>query len=147
MSRKTLRGLFKPRNPSRYEGDPTNIVYRSSWELRLMSYLDAHPDIVSWSSEEVVIPYISPVDNRYHRYFVDFKVRTSDGKTHLIEVKPEYQTRPPSISTEKRKTRRYINEVKDWAINSAKWKAAANFCELRGWRFTVLTEKNLGIKN
>ena len=66
-----MKGMFKPKNPQKYRGDPTNIIYRSSFELKLMVYLDQHPEVISWGSEEIIIPYKSPIDNRYHRYFVD----------------------------------------------------------------------------
>ena len=138
-------GLFKPRNPQKYIGDHTNIIYRSSWECRVMDWLDRNPSILSWGSEEVVVPYKSPVDGRKHRYFVDFIVKSlsQDGKTKtiLIEVKPKKQTEPPK--TPKRKTKQYINEVVTYAINQAKWKAATEYCSDRGWEFKVLTEEHL----
>ena len=123
------QGKFRPRNPSKYAGDPTNIIYRSHWELKLMSYLDKHPHVMKWSSEEVVIPYKSPIDGRLHRYFPDFYVEqiNKDKKKDkiLIEVKPKYQTVPPMIKKNGSKpTKRYINEVKTWGINQAKWDAA-----------------------
>lgn len=145
---KTYKGYFKPKNPTKYRGDPTNIIYRSSWELRLMSYLDDHKDVISWGSEEVVIPYRSPIDGRVHRYFVDFivtKINSSGLKeTSLIEVKPFSQTKPPAKKT--KVTKQYINEVTTWGVNEAKWKAAIEYCKDRGWTFHIFTENELGIK-
>ena len=69
-----MKGMFKPRNPKKYNGNPTNIIYRSQWELKYMMELDADKNVIKWSSEEVIIHYISPIDNRWHRYFVDFHV-------------------------------------------------------------------------
>lgn len=141
------KGKFKPRNTNKYKGNPTNIIYRSLWELKLMRYLDEHPDVVSWSSEEIAIPYKSPIDGRYHRYFPDFKITKKDKEgstsTLLVEVKPLNQTKPPEVS--KKITKKYINEVATWGINQAKWKAAADFCEDRNWKFSIMTEKELGI--
>ena len=141
-------GKFTPKNPKKYVGDPTNIIYRSSWECKVMSWLDRNPDIVSWASEELTIPYISPVDGRYHRYFPDFlvKVRNKDGnmKTLLIEIKPKKQTTEPV--KKKRVTKQYINEVTTWGVNQAKWKAAEEYSADRGWEFMVLTEDHLGLK-
>lgn len=141
------KGLFKPRNPKKYVGDPTNIVYRSTWECRVMEWLDRNPDIISWASEELTVPYISPVDSRWHRYFPDFlvKVRTKEGKmrTMMIEVKPKKQTKPPE--PQKRKTKQYINEVVTWGVNQAKWQAAEEYCADRGWEFHILTEDHLGL--
>ena len=144
---KSYQGYFKPKNPQKYKGDPTNIVYRSSWELKLMLYLDSHKDIVTWSSEEIFIPYRSPIDNKIHRYFPDFIVTkiNKEGKkeTALIEVKPAAQTMPPK--KQEKVTRKYITEVTTWGINEAKWKAAVEYCKDRKWQFKVITEEDLGI--
>ena len=116
-----------------------------------MTHLDAHPDVIEWSSEEIVIPYRSPIDNRMHRYFVDFyvKKRNTQGQIEsvLIEVKPLAQTKPPAVSITKgqKPTRRYINEVMTWGVNEAKWKAATEYCKDRGWKFIIMTEKELGV--
>lgn len=143
------KGFFRPKNPQRYKGDPTNIIYRSSWEAKLMVYLDSHPDVITWSSEEFSIPYRSPIDGKVHRYFPDFFVRmkTKGGETEtlVIEVKPYKQTQPPTVQT--KRTKKYITEVHTWGINSAKWKAAKSFCEDRKWKFKIMTEKELGISN
>jgi hypothetical protein len=143
---KTSKGFFKPKNPKKYNGDSTNIVYRSSWELRVMKWLDEHPKIIWWNSEELVIPYRSPVDNKMHRYFPDFiaKMRQKDGlvMTYVIEIKPDSQTKMP---TQKRKTKRYLQEAATYAVNQEKWRAADIFCQEHGWKFLVLTEKHLGI--
>ena len=148
---KTNKGFFKPRNPQKYKGDPTNIIYRSGWELKFMLYLDSRSDVLQWSSEEIIVPYRSPVDGRPHRYFVDFLVTTinKDGKkeTTLIEIKPAAQTKPPVLKEgTSPKSRKYINEVFTWGVNQAKWKAATAYCADRGWSFKILTENELGIK-
>lgn len=140
------QGIFRPKNPHKYIGDSNNIVYRSSWECRVMNWLDQNDDILSWASEELTIPYKSPVDNRFHRYFPDFlvKVRTRDGntKTMMIEIKPKKQTLPPE--QRKRVTKQYIEEVMTYGVNQAKWKAAQEYCLDRGWEFRVMTEEHLG---
>jgi hypothetical protein len=142
----SYKGRFTPKNPKKYAGDPGNIVYRSLWELKVMKYLDENNNVIHWASEELVIPYVSPVDNRVHRYFPDFVVKTlnKEGKetTMVLEVKPEKQTRPPS---QKRKTKQFLKEVVAYAINEAKWKAAELFCLEKGWKFKIITEKELGI--
>jgi hypothetical protein len=142
------QGYFKPKNPKKYKGDPTNIIYRSGWELKLMFYLDEHKDVVSWASEEIAIPYRSPIDGRVHRYFPDFIVTkiNKEGikETSVIEVKPKAQTKPPK--KQENITKRYLTEVKNWGMNEAKWKAANEFCKDRGWSFHIFTEIELGIK-
>lgn len=145
---KTYQGKFKPKNPSKYKGDPTNIIYRSSWEAKFMKYLDEHPDVLLWASEELVVPYRSPVDGKLHRYFPDFLVRKRNAQgiteTLMVEIKPASQTIEPI----KKKTinKQYINEVMTWGVNQAKWKAAKEYCDDRKWRFLVLTEKELNIR-
>jgi hypothetical protein len=142
------QGYFKPKNAHKYKGDPTNIIYRSSWELKMMRHLDEHRDVISWGSEEVIIPYRSPIDGRIHRYFPDFVVTkiNKEGikETALIEVKPKSQTQPPKRQS--KVTKRYITEVKTWGVNEAKWKAALEYCKDRGWSFHIFTEQELGIK-
>lgn len=142
------KGRFTPKNPKKYHGDPTNIIYRSLWERKVMVYLDENTNVVEWGSEEIVIPYRSPEDNRIHRYFPDFivKARSKDGtvKTMVLEVKPKYQTVEPK--KQKKITKKYITEVMTWGKNQAKWRAAEEFCLDRGWEFRILTEDHLGIK-
>ena len=114
-----------------------------------MKYCDRSASILEWGSEEIIIPYISPWDNRVHRYFPDFyiKVRQADGKVKkmIIEVKPKKQCKPPT-TTPKRKTQRWFNEVKTWGVNEAKWKAAVPWCKDKGMEFKILTEDDLGIR-
>lgn len=140
------QGIFRPKNPHKYIGDSNNIIYRSSWECRVMNWLDQNDDILTWASEELIVPYKSPVDNRFHRYFPDFlvKVKTRDGntKTMMIEIKPKKQTLPPE--QRKRVTKQYIEEVMTYGVNQAKWKAAQEYCMDRGWEFRVMTEEHLG---
>lgn len=143
----SYKGRFSPKNPKKYKGNPSNIIYRSLWELKLMRYLDDHPDVLAWGSEEIVIPYRSPIDGKLHRYFPDFivKKKNKDGSTStiLIEVKPRAQTIEPKV--QKKASKRYVNEVVTWGVNQAKWKAAESFCKDRNWRFQLMTEKELGI--
>lgn len=142
------RGKFRPKNPQKYRGNPTNIIYRSLWERNCMRYFDENPNILKWSSEEVIVPYKSPLDGRYHRYFPDFliRVKNKEGKleTIMIEVKPFKETKEPK--PQKRLTKNYLYEVKTWSINKSKWEAAIEFCKDRKWKFMIITEKELGIK-
>ena len=142
------RGKFKPKNPQKYKGDPTNIIYRSLWERNCMRYFDDNVNILKWSSEEVIVPYKSPIDGRWHRYFPDFliRVRNKQGQleTIMIEVKPLKETKEPEIR--KKLTKKYLIEVKTWSINKRKWEAAIEFCKDRKWKFMIITEKELGIK-
>ena len=144
----TYKGKYQPSFPKKYKGNPSNIVYRSLWERKFMVYCDKNENILEWASEEIALPYRSPLDNKIHRYYPDFyiKVKESNGviKKMLIEVKPKKQCVEPIRP--KRKTKGYIYEVKEYARNQTKWKAAKDFCEDRQWEFKVITEDELGIR-
>ena len=139
---------YTPIHPEKYNGDPTNIIMRSSWETRFALWCDKNPQIVKWKSEETIVPYRCPTDNKIHRYFVDFQiqVRKRDGalQTYLVEIKPAAQTQPPVFPG--RKTQRYLTESMTFIKNQAKWKAAKQYAEDRGWEFKIITEHELGIK-
>ncbi len=144
----SYKGRYRPSNPKKYRGDSSNIIYRSLWERKFMVYCDNHSKILEWGSEEIALPYRSPIDNKIHRYYPDFyiKVKETNGKIkrYIIEIKPKKQTVEPKVK--KRKTKGYIYEVYEYARNQAKWKAAQEFCKDRMWEFKVLTEDELGIK-
>lgn len=142
----TYKGKFLPTKPHKYIGDASNIVYRSSYEMKFMKWCDLNDSVLRWASEEIVIPYVSPLDRQIHRYFVDFfiEVKTKEGtiKKYLVEVKPYKFTLPPVVP--KRKTQKFISEVKQWGVNTAKWESAKRFASKQGWEFILITEKDLG---
>lgn len=107
-----------------------------------MKWCDVTPSVEEWGSEEIIIPYISPVDGKRHRYFPDFYVKIGNKK-YLVEVKPFKQTKEPKTQT--KHTKRYINEVVTYAVNQAKWKAAREFCADNNWEFMLITEKELKV--
>jgi len=110
-----------------------------------MNWCDKNVNVIKWSSEEIIIPYISPVDRRPHRYFPDFYVEsrstTGRSKKRVIEVKPYAQTQQPK----RRKGSRYLTEVRTYGVNVAKWKAAREYCRDRKMEFMILTEKELKV--
>lgn len=140
------KGKYRPENPTKYVGDSTNIIYRSLLERRFMVFCDKNPNILKWASEEMYVPYVSPLDNRVHRYFVDFliEVKEKDGntQTYLIEIKPSRQCVEPKNNDNKSR-RTFLKEMKNWAINTSKWKAASEFANKQNWKFKIITEKNL----
>ena len=144
----SIKSKYKPSYPDKYQGDSSNIICRSSWERKFCRYCDLNENIIQWCSEELIIPYISPVDKRVHRYYPDFIIRVKEStgqiKTYVIEVKPKRQTQPPKKKS--RVTKSYIYECKTYAVNQAKWKAATEFCEDRRINFKIITEDELGIK-
>ena len=141
----SIKSLFKPTKPKKYKGDVKNIICRSSWERRFCNWCDTNESILEWGSEEFWIPYLSPIDNRTHRYFPDFIIKvkesTGDIKTYVIEVKPKRQTRPPI--KKKRVSKSYLYEIKTYSVNQAKWNAASEWCKDRKIEFKVLTENEL----
>lgn len=149
----SYRGKFRPKNPAKYKGDPTKIIYRSSWEFKFFQIIDSHPDIIWWQSEELGILYKQPLDNiKMHRYFPDviLKKKISDTEfiIEMIEIKPKGQTVIPDIGKKNntpsgRISRRYLNEVNTYGINQAKWEAAEKYCKERGWIFRIMTEDHL----
>ena len=145
----TYKGRYFPTNPKKYKGNPNQIIYRSLWERKVMVYCDKNDAIIEWGSEEVIVPYLSPMDGKIHRYFPDFymKVRQADGSTKkfIIEVKPKSQCKQP-VKNPKRRTTKWFNEVKTFAINQAKWKSAREFCEDKGMEFKIFTEDHINPK-
>ena len=133
--------------PEKYAGDPTCIIMRSSWETKFASWCDKNPAVVKWLSEETVVPYRCPTDNKLHRYFIDFQIQIKQKdkmlKTYLVEVKPAAQTQPPIFPG--KRTQRYLTESMTFIKNQAKWKAATEYAKDRGWEFKIITEKELGI--
>ena len=144
----SYKGKYQLKNPSKYKGNPTLVIYRSLWERSYMKKLDLNENILEWSSEEIALPYKSPLDNRIHKYYPDFyvKERLSDGtiKKYIVEIKPKKQTKEPIIP--KRKTKGYLYEVMEYAKNQAKWNSAREYCKDRGYEFKILTEDDLNIK-
>lgn len=144
--RKYHSGLYQLKNPDKYIGDKSNITWRSSWELKVMRWADENPNVIRWGSEIVVIKYFYTVDQRVHRYFVDFamQVRKKSGEIEnlIIEVKPLAETQAP---VRKRNTERFIRESLTWQKNQDKWKAAKAWAEENNYRFIILTEADLGI--
>ena len=132
-------GRYTVKNPKKYKGDFTNVIYRSLWEKSVFMWCDVNPKVKGWSSEEIVIPYYYDGDKRYHRYFPDIKIIFED-KILLVEIKPEKETVPP---TGPKRTKKYINEGFTYIKNMNKWEAAESYCKDRNWQFQIWTEKTL----
>lgn len=134
-----MRGRFIAQNPTKYVGNVNNILFRSSWELAFFKWLDQSPAVVRWGSEEVAIPYISPLDNRPHRYYPDiiilYKHKDGSLRKEIVEVKPYSQTVAQPRMSDRDKQALIVNE--------AKWKAAAIWADSQGAKFRVITEKTM----
>ena len=143
MARRYLQGKFTPKNPHKYAGDPSNIVFRSSWELKAFKMLDEEPGVLKWASEEFNIPYIG-LDGKPHRYFIDLIMITKGGK-YIIEIKPSSQTKKPNKGKGRKKESTFINECITYETNQRKWKAAEKWAAENGMSFLIWTEKDLNI--
>lgn len=144
---KTYKGKYTIKKPNKYMGDPLNVTYRSLWERQAFRWCEERDDVVAWSSEETIIPYVCPTDKRAHRYFIDLKIKFSNGRVVLVEIKPKKQTIPPAKP--KRQSQKYLTEVLAYIKNEAKWKAANKYAKDRGYHFEIWTEdtlKQLGMK-
>ena len=143
-----MKGVFRPRNPEKYKGDYTNIVYRSSWERMFMRWCDDNPNIKRWQSEEKAIWYWNPIQKKNCRYYPDFIVEyeRKDGITlqEMVEIKPYRQVVGPPENP-KRRTKAWVGSVMTYMVNQAKWAAARRWCEDKGMNFRIVTEKDLGI--
>jgi hypothetical protein len=137
MASKYQQGLFEMKNPSKYIGKHTPR-YRSSWELKFMRVLDAHPNVVAWASESHRIPYVNPLTRKSTVYVPDFFMvyedKAGNRKAEFIEIKPAGQIMGKAKSVQQKAAA---------IINEAKWQAARAFAERQGVGFRVLTENEL----
>lgn len=140
---KPVKDIFTPSNPSKYVGQYP-IVFRSSWEFAVMSFLDRHPSCQHWGSESISIPYRNPLTGKWTQYLPDFFTVFIDPKTNayraeIWEVKPMKEVpgyKPNKGSLSKR-------DQASQAVNAAKWVAAQAFCARKRMSFRVLTEDDL----
>lgn len=110
------------------------IIYRSSYELKFITWLETNDKVKHWASECICIPYLF-IDGTTHRYYPDYFVEIEDGTKMVVEIKPYNQTQKP------------LNEncwaAKEYAKNRCKWAAAVEFCKAKGYVFKILTEKTI----
>lgn len=141
-----LKGRFFPRNPSKYIGNPHNIIFRSAWERTFMEHCDREENVLQWGSEELIVPYYFTADSKWHRYYPDFvlnvKTKTGQQQTWMVEIKPSSQVQHPGTKRYSN-PRRQLREAVEYAKNQAKWAAATAYCANKGWKFMILTEKEL----
>ena len=143
------QGYYRTKFPAKYIGDPTKIIFRSSWERLFCQYCDETPEILSWSSEPIAIPYISPIDKKEHSYFVDFYMKIQKEEEvveYLVEIKPSKVLNPPVMKeglTTIKRLNAYNQAAKDWLVNKAKFTAAQEFARLNNKHFIVVTEEFL----
>lgn len=144
-SGKIQQGYYNPKNPNKYIGDLSKIIYRSSWEFKFLRLCDESPNIVRYSSEPISIPYLSPIDKRVHKYYIDFYVeqKCSDGQVQrwFIEVKPAKHTKMPKKPKKEsvKSLGNYVSAVKRFLVNREKFKAARNYAKQQNMMFGVIS--------
>jgi hypothetical protein len=149
------QGYYKVRNLSKYVGDPTKIIYRSSWEYRFCKFCDDNEAVLRWSSEPLGIKYICPIEElkapgtrKERTYYVDFYMRSiRDGieRDYLVEIKPESSLHKPVFegkATHKRLLQ-FNKAAETWITNAAKFEAARSYAKNIGYHFIVVTEEFL----
>jgi hypothetical protein len=173
----------KPNNPGKYnQGNyiPKNkekviklnnqggIFYRSSWEKKIMTWLDHKVEIIKWGAECLKIPYqMTHFENgdmrvKEHSYYPDFyyEMRNSDGvlKQVVVEVKPQKEYEMVLKLTEGKlsvpndglkKLKSFEYDLKTAQRNRQKWETMVKWCDKKGYDFIIITENHLkkfGIK-
>jgi len=145
------QGYYKIKHPEKYTGNPSEIVYRSSWEYKFMLYCDLTPGVYKWGSECFRIPYTDYL-GKNRVYIPDFYLETRNKNNpdltnrFLIEVKPKQETIEPvipsgNISEKKLKNLEY--QLSAWQKNKYKWTYAKEWCKNRDMQFWLLTEDHL----
>jgi hypothetical protein len=149
LGSKVKQGYFTPKNPEKYDGDPSNIIYRSSWELKFLTYCDNNDSIIKYAAEKVGVPYINPILKKESTYWIDCSMITKapDGTLTkwLIEIKPNKYLTPPEAPTRltEKATLNYAHHAKAYIINTAKFNAAKVWAHKNGMRFGIITENFL----
>ena len=133
------KGLYTPKHPEKYLGDPRKIRFLSSWELRFMQFCDTNPNVIQWGSEEFKVQYWHPIKQKVCNYIPDFIIKYKDNRgnliTEVIEIKPKKQSVPG------KRTSTY--DKVQLVINHAKWAAAVALCDSHGIKFRVVTEADM----
>ena len=138
------QGVFTPLNKEKCL-NKIPPFYRSSLERSLMIVLDKNPRVIAWNSEQTVIPYKHPIENRFARYFVDFYMKILIGEKtyeYIIEVKPKKQCSKPTVSKNKKQSTILYENVQ-WAINQAKWESARKWAKAKNMEFKIMTEEDI----
>lgn len=111
-----------------------NIIYRSSYEKKFILWLEGNKNVRHWGSECMKIPYMM-TDGKMHSYYPDYFVELNNGECWVVEVKPYNQTQKP------------VNEncwaAKEYTKNICKWRATKEFCDNKGFKFKIFTERSI----
>jgi len=120
---KTRKPRFRDGFMVSIKNNGREMHYRSGLECEVYECLEVLNEVSAYDVEPIKggIPYL--FEGEPHHYFPDLSIKFGNGDVEIWEVKPMSQTSLP--------------------INDAKWTAAEHFCQTRGWKFIVVTEKHL----
>ena len=149
---KFRQGYYKLENPEKYTGDPTEIIYRSTYEYKFCRYCDLTEEIVNWSSEPFSVKYYDPVNRKEREYHLDFFIRVAKNGTmtnYLVEVKPKDKLTPPVMESRQtlKALQQYNQDMEEFIINKAKKEAAEKYAHAMGYKYIIITEDFLFNKN
>ena len=112
-----------------------SIIYRSSYERKFIYWCENNPKVKHWGSECMSIKYVSMIDKKEHTYYPDYVVEMIDGEKWVVEIKPYSQTQRPVTENG------WLWNA--YTMNMSKWVAAKQFCDARGLKFKILTERTI----
>lgn len=157
------QGNYIPKNKSKVIKLNTQggVYYRSSWEKKIMHWLDHKTEIIKWGAECLQIPYqMTHFENgdtkvKSHIYHVDFyyEMRINGVLRQIVaEVKPmkefnmvqalnEGRLSVPEGTTKKLKNFEY--DLKMAYKNKQKWETMIEWCSKKGYEFIIITEEHL----
>jgi hypothetical protein len=138
------------------------VFYRSSWEKKIMYWLDQKKEIIRWGAECLIIPYqlthfeSGTPEVKQHCYYPDFyyELKTESGeiKKVVVEVKPYKEYKMVQDLNEKKLvipekgTKKLKNFEYDLLMankNNQKWETMIKWCNLKGYSFIIITEHQL----
>jgi hypothetical protein len=158
------QGNYVPKNKDKVLKLNNNggVYFRSSWEKKIMTWLDLNEKIIKWGAECMKIPYqMTHFDNgdtrvKEHCYYPDFyyEMRLESGalKQVVVEVKPmkEYnmvlalnEGRLSVPEDKGKKLKNFEYDLKMAYKNKQKWETMINWCKLKGYEFIIITEDHL----
>lgn len=140
---KFIKPLDEYMESTKFSDNNLYVQYKSKLERIAFHYADINPKIKYFSVEPFHIPYVKPIDNKVHRYFIDMYIEFVTGDKFLVEVKSSSETRQPEKPKNKKGILRYKEAVQTFLVNTAKWKSATEFAKTKGMKFIILTENEL----
>lgn len=137
------------------------VYFRSSWERKVMIWLDHCDNVKRWGAECMEIPYqtmeTNEINHRYgdmtaHRYYPDFYYEIEDDDKKItrvvVEVKPQKEVdmtnaflhKTLTVPEKSRALKNFEYDFKTAYKNAQKWNAIIKYCDKMGYEFVIMTE-------